>query len=152
MIANKNYKFLSYLFGCFHIFIILTILSQGAVEIVTNWKAAIYIVIPCAVNVLFALSWMIGAGLQRPAMIRWFQYFCGVQLVVIAALTMWYAIRCYTNAEEPRIHLMTFVVLSLFLHSTIELIVAIGAHRAVVQEQSRTRMQAYGMPALTEDY
>ncbi|XP_053685236.1 uncharacterized protein LOC128734874 isoform X2 [Sabethes cyaneus] len=145
MFSNRSYKILTYIFGCIHIFIILVILSQAAVPIVTNLVAAVSILSPCILNILFVLSWMIGAGLRRPAMIDIFKYFSYVQMTLIAVLLVWYIVQCFYEGEKFYLYIVIFVVVSLLVLSLIEVFVACGTHQAVRQELMSSRMRAVEM-------
>ncbi|EAT43271.1 AAEL005257-PA [Aedes aegypti] len=145
MFSNRNYKILTYIFGCIHIFLVLIVLSQGAVPIVTDWIAAISIITPCALNIVFTLFWMIGTGLRRPSMIDLFKYFTYAQMVLIAALTIGFIVQCFLNGGQFHLYIMIFIVLSLFVLSMIEIFVAIGAQRAVMEELLGSRMRAVEM-------
>ncbi|XP_062549855.1 uncharacterized protein LOC134214513 isoform X1 [Armigeres subalbatus] len=145
MFSNKNYKILTYIFGCIHIFLVLVVLSQGAVPIVTDWIAAIAIITPCALNIIFTLFWMIGIGLKRPSMINLFKSFTYSQMVLIAALTIGFIVLCFMNGGQFHLYIMIFIVLSLFVLSVIELFVAIGGQRAIMEELVGSRMRAVEM-------
>ncbi|XP_058831183.1 uncharacterized protein LOC131689859 isoform X2 [Topomyia yanbarensis] len=145
MFSNKNYKILTYFFGCIHIFLILVILSQAAVPIVTDWIAAVSVLTPCALNIVFTLFWMIGAGLRRPSMITIFKTFCYGQMTVLAALVVWLIVQCFLEGGQFHIYIMIFIVLSLFVFSMIEVFVATGTHNAVLQELMGSRMRAVEM-------
>nr|XP_029725784.1 uncharacterized protein LOC115253528 [Aedes albopictus] len=137
MFSNRNYKILTYIFGCIHIFLVLIVLSQGAVPIVTDWIAAISIITPCGLNIVFTLFWMIGTGLRRPSMISLFKYFTYAQMALIAVLAIGFIVQCFLNGGQFHLYIMIFIVLSLFVLSMIELFVAIGGHRAVMEEVAR---------------
>ncbi|XP_058458358.1 uncharacterized protein LOC131434983 isoform X2 [Malaya genurostris] len=145
MFTNKNYKILTYIFGCIHIFLILMVLSQAAVPIVTDWIAAVTIVTPCALNIIFSLLWMIGTGLRRPTMISIFRNFSYGQMTVIAALVVWLIVQCFLEANPFHIYMMIFIVLSLFVFSMIEVFVATGTQNAVLHELMGSRMRAVEM-------
>ncbi|XP_055608019.1 uncharacterized protein LOC129755512 isoform X3 [Uranotaenia lowii] len=150
MFSNRNLKFLTYFFGCVHIFLVLVVLSQGAVPIVTDWLAAVIIVTPCALNIILALFWMIGAGLKRPPMIDTFRYFTYGQMAVIAGLTIWYCLHSIFHGGHFHLYLVIFLLLSLFILSMMEVFVAIGTVRAVQQELMGARMRAVEMTEWTE--
>ncbi|KXJ76836.1 hypothetical protein RP20_CCG008864 [Aedes albopictus] len=114
MFSNKNYKILTYIFGCIHIFLVLIVLSQGAVPIVTDWIAAISIITPCGLNIVFTLFWMIGTGLRRPSMISLFKYFTYAQMALIAVLAIGFIVQCFLNGGQFHLYIMIFIVLSLF--------------------------------------
>ncbi|XP_065076897.1 uncharacterized protein LOC135700331 [Ochlerotatus camptorhynchus] len=145
MFSNRNYKILTYIFGCIHIFLVLVVLSQGAVPIVTDWISAVSIITPCALNIVFSLFWMIGTGLRRPAMIDLFKYFTYCQMLLIAALTTWFIVQCILNGGQFHLYIMIFIVLSLFVLSMIEIFVAVGGRRAVLGELVGSRMRAVEM-------
>ncbi|EDS45195.1 conserved hypothetical protein [Culex quinquefasciatus] len=145
MISGRNYKILTYIFGCIHIFFILVILSQAAVPIVTDWIAAVSITSPCALNIVFALFWMIGTGMHRPLMINIFKYFSYGQMTVIAALTVWFVVQCVLNGGQFHLYLVIFIMMSLFVLSVMEVFVATGAHRAVLEDLVGARMRAVEM-------
>ncbi|XP_029725798.1 uncharacterized protein LOC109420233 isoform X2 [Aedes albopictus] len=149
MFSNRNYKILTYIFGCIHIFLVLIVLSQGAVPIVTDWIAAISIITPCGLNIVFTLFWMIGTGLRRPSMISLFKYFTYAQMALIAVLAIGFIVQCFLNGGQFHLYIMIFIVLSLFVLSMIELFVTIGGHRAVMEELLGSRMRAVEMTEWT---
>ncbi|XP_055535201.1 uncharacterized protein LOC129724368 isoform X2 [Wyeomyia smithii] len=142
MFSNRNYKILTYIFGCIHMFLILVVLSQAAVPIVTDWVAALSVLSPCVLNVLFVLLWMIGTGLRRPTMINLFKYFSNVQMTVITALLVWFIVQCFQEGGKFHLYIMIFIVLSLLVLSLIEVFVATGTYQAVLQELMGSRMRA----------
>lgn len=103
-------------------------------------------------------------------MINLFKYFTYCQMLLIAALTTWFIVQCVLNGGQFHLYIMIFIVLSLFgtvsfyIHvitiiyqsffvyiflktvlSTIEIFVATGGHRAVLEELVGFRMRAVEM-------
>lgn len=73
-------------------------------------RAALYqIVAPCALNILFAMCWMIGAGLWRPTLIAMFKYFTYVQMLLLAAIILFSAY--YSHVEGLSSNLLTVMSL-----------------------------------------
>ncbi|XP_058066560.1 uncharacterized protein LOC131216163 isoform X1 [Anopheles bellator] len=141
MLTNRAYRTLTYLFGSINIFFVLVILSQGAEQLLVDWQTALYqFVTPCALNIIFAMCWMIGAGFRRPVLIAMFKYFTYVQMVLLAAIILYSAY--YSHVEGLSSNLLTVMSLltSLFFLSLMEVLIAVGTEHAIAKERDAFRL------------
>ncbi|KFB48617.1 AGAP006377-PA-like protein [Anopheles sinensis] len=136
MLTNRAYRLLTYLFGSINILFVLVILSQGAEQLLVDWKTALYqIVIPCALNILFAMCWMIGAGLRRPALIATFKYFSFVQMALLAGIILYAAYYGHKEGLSSSLMIVMCLLISLFFLSLMEVLTAVGTEHAIAKER-----------------
>ncbi|XP_053666234.1 uncharacterized protein LOC128715373 [Anopheles marshallii] len=141
MLTNRAFRILTYLFGSINIFFVLVILSMGAEQLLIDWRTAIYeLVIPCALNILFAMCWIIGAGLWRPALIAMFKYFTYIQMVLLAAIILYSAYYTYAKGLSSNLLTVMSLLTSLFFLCLMEVLIAIGTERAIAKERNVLRL------------
>ncbi|XP_052896037.1 uncharacterized protein LOC128303208 [Anopheles moucheti] len=141
MLTNRAFRILTYLFGSINIFFVLVILSMGAEQLLIDWRTAIYeLVIPCALNILFAMCWIIGAGLWRPALIAMFKYFTYIQMVLLAAVILYSAYYSYAKGLSSNLLTVMSLLTSLFFLCLMEVLIAIGTERAIAKERNVLRL------------
>uniref|UniRef100_A0AAG5D2W2 Uncharacterized protein n=1 Tax=Anopheles atroparvus TaxID=41427 RepID=A0AAG5D2W2_ANOAO len=142
MLTNRAYRLLTYLFGSINILFVLVILSQGAEQLLVDWRTALYqLVIPCALNILFAMCWMIGAGLRRPTLIAMFKYFSLVQMALLAAVILYAAYYGHLEGLSSSLMIVMSLLISLFFLSLMEVLTAIGTERAIEKERETFRFR-----------
>ncbi|XP_050095912.1 uncharacterized protein LOC126577912 isoform X1 [Anopheles aquasalis] len=141
MLTIRAYRILTYLFGSINIFFVLVILSQGAEQLLIDWRSALYqIVAPCALNILFAMCWMIGAGLWRPTLIAMFKYFTYVQMLLLAAIILFSAYYSHVQGLSSNLLTVMSLLTSLFFLSLMEVLIAIGTERTIAKERDAYRL------------
>uniref|UniRef100_A0A182PES4 Uncharacterized protein n=1 Tax=Anopheles epiroticus TaxID=199890 RepID=A0A182PES4_9DIPT len=141
MLTNRAFRVLSYLFGSINILFVMVILSMGAEQLLVNWRTAISeLIIPCTLNILFAMCWIIGAGLRRPTFIAMFKYFAYIQMALLAAVILYSAYYGYTKGLSSNLLNVMFLLTSLFFLSLMEVLIAIGTERAVAKERNLLRL------------
>uniref|UniRef100_A0A182WCA9 Uncharacterized protein n=1 Tax=Anopheles minimus TaxID=112268 RepID=A0A182WCA9_9DIPT len=141
MLTNRAFRILTYLFGSINIFFVLVILSMGAEQLLIDWRTAIYeLVVPCALNILFAMCWIIGAGLWRPALIAMFKYFSYIQMVLLAAVILYSAYYTYAKGLSSNLLTVMSLLTSLFFLCLMEVLIAIGTERAIAKERNVLRL------------
>ena len=140
MLTNRAFRVLTYLFGSINIFFVLVILSMGAEQLLIDCecgldlhvtffvctnssllfttiagRTAIYeLVVPCALNIFFAMCWIIGAGLWRPALIAMFKYFSYIQMALLAAVILYSAYYSYAKGLSSNLVTVMSLLTSLF--------------------------------------
>uniref|UniRef100_A0A182NIG3 Uncharacterized protein n=1 Tax=Anopheles dirus TaxID=7168 RepID=A0A182NIG3_9DIPT len=145
MLTNRAFRILTYLFGSINIFFVLVILSMGAEQLLVDWRTAIYeLVVPCALNILFAMCWIIGAGLWRPALIAMFKYFTYVQMTLLAAVILYSAYYSYVKGLSSNLLTVMSLLTSLFFLCLMEVLIAIGTERAIAKERHVLRLMQIG--------
>uniref|UniRef100_A0A182R1V0 MARVEL domain-containing protein n=1 Tax=Anopheles funestus TaxID=62324 RepID=A0A182R1V0_ANOFN len=145
MLTNRAFRILTYLFGSINIFFVLVILSMGAEQLLIDWRTAIYeLVIPCALNILFAMCWIIGAGLWRPTLIAMFKYFTYIQMVLLAAVILYSAYYSYAKGLSSNLLTVMSLLTSLFFLCLMEVLIAIGTERAIAKERNVLRLVQTG--------
>ncbi|EAA11506.2 AGAP006377-PA [Anopheles gambiae str. PEST] len=145
MLTNRAFRVLTYLFGSINIFFVLVILSMGAEQLLIDWRTAIYeLVVPCALNIFFAMCWIIGAGLWRPALIAMFKYFSYIQMALLAAVILYSAYYSYTKGLSSNLVTVMSLLTSLFFLSLMEVLIAIGTERAIAKERNVLRLMHTG--------
>uniref|UniRef100_A0A182QAU0 Uncharacterized protein n=1 Tax=Anopheles farauti TaxID=69004 RepID=A0A182QAU0_9DIPT len=145
MLTNRAFRILTYLFGSINVFFVLVILSMGAEQLLVDWRTAIYeLVIPCALNIIFAMCWMIGAGLWRPTLIAMFKYFTYVQMALLAAVILYSAYYSYVKGISSNLLTVISLLTSLFFLSLMEVLIAIGTERAIAKERHFLRLTHTG--------
>ncbi|XP_035906178.1 uncharacterized protein LOC118509541 isoform X1 [Anopheles stephensi] len=141
MLTNRAFRILTYLFGSINIFFVLVILSMGAEQLLISWRTAIYeLVIPCALNIFFAMCWMIGAQLWRPGLIAMFKYFSYLQMSLIAAVILYSAYYSYAKGLTSNLLTVMSLLTSLFFLCLMEVLIAIGTERAIAKERNVLRL------------
>uniref|UniRef100_A0A182SNH6 Uncharacterized protein n=1 Tax=Anopheles maculatus TaxID=74869 RepID=A0A182SNH6_9DIPT len=114
---------------------------MGAEQLLIDWRTAIYeLVIPCALNILFAMCWTIGAGLWRPALIAMFKYFSYVQMSLLAAVLLYTAYYSYAKGLTSNLLTVMSLLTSLFFLCLMEVLIAIGTERAIAKERNVLRL------------
>uniref|UniRef100_A0A182UDS0 MARVEL domain-containing protein n=1 Tax=Anopheles melas TaxID=34690 RepID=A0A182UDS0_9DIPT len=145
MLTNRAFRVLTYLFGSINIFFVLVILSMGAEQLLVDWRTAIYeLVVPCALNIFFAMCWIIGAGLWRPALIAMFKYFSYIQMALLAAVILYSAYYSYAKGLSSNLVTVMSLLTSLFFLSLMEVLIAIGTERAIAKERNVLRLMHTG--------
>ncbi|XP_040154520.1 uncharacterized protein LOC120895329 isoform X1 [Anopheles arabiensis] len=145
MLTNRAFRVLTYLFGSINIFFVLVILSMGAEQLLIDWRTAIYeLVVPCALNIFFAMCWIIGAGLWRPALIAMFKYFSYIQMALLAAVILYSAYYSYAKGLSSNLVTVMSLLTSLFFLSLMEVLIAIGTERAIAKERNVLRLMHTG--------
>uniref|UniRef100_A0A182KCZ6 Uncharacterized protein n=1 Tax=Anopheles christyi TaxID=43041 RepID=A0A182KCZ6_9DIPT len=145
MLTNRAFRVLTYLFGSINIFFVLVILSMGADQLLVDWRTAIYeLVIPCALNIFFAMCWIIGAGLWRPTLITMFKYFSYIQMALLAAVILYSAYYSYAKGLSSNLLTVMSLLTSLFFLSLMEVLIAIGTERAIAKERNVLRLMHTG--------
>ncbi|XP_053672345.1 uncharacterized protein LOC128722695 isoform X1 [Anopheles nili] len=145
MLTKQAFRTVTIIFGSLNIFLVLFVLSMGAEQLRVDWRRALYeLVVPCTLNILFAMFWIIGVIMWRPVLIAMFKYFTYVQTALLAAVILYSAYYSYTKKLSSNMLTLICLLTSLFFLSMMELLIAIGTERAIAQERNAIRFMQVG--------